>query len=166
MRALFFALAALSLFAVMTAYTEDMSNSMEDLSWGYGLENATEAVYKDCMGMCTDIKLSASTCDCVCKKYKGKINIKSICKRGCSCVGLFEGLCDDACNHLWRVMIRSLGMDLGGDPVKINWFLFFYSWNRVGFVVGNKTNGGKENRNERGKMECRAQSMHWGEDGA
>ena len=59
-------------------------------------------------------------------------------------------------------MIRSLGMDLGGDPVGINGFLFFYSWNRLVFVVGNKTNGGKENRNERGKMECRAQSMQGG----
>ena len=53
-------------------------------------------------------------------------------------------------------------MDLGGDPVGINGFLFFYSWSRVGFVVVNKTSGGKEIRNAGGKMECRAQSMQGG----
>ena len=59
-------------------------------------------------------------------------------------------------------MIRSLGMDLGGDPVGINGFFFFYSWSRVGFIVVNKTNGVEEIRNAGGKMECRTQSMQEG----
>ena len=95
MRALFFALAALSLFAVFSAYTEDVSDSIEDLSSGYyGLDDATVAIHADCLRLCSLQFSKKKICQCACKGLPRRFfNRQDMCLRGCGCKNLSNVKC-------------------------------------------------------------------------
>ena len=100
MRALFFALAALSLFAVFSAYYQEMSNSIEEFPFGYGLDNAIGVPYAFCMDQCPKRHFSSKQCLCACKAIKGWNVTMADCHRACHCVDMSKAKCAGVCKYV------------------------------------------------------------------
>ena len=98
MRALLLALAALSFFAVFSAFTEDMSDSIEDLSSGYyGLDDPTETTSNRCLSGCAGKHYTSKQCHCACKNLNGQKITWTDCKRACDCLHMSNRTCAASC---------------------------------------------------------------------
>ena len=101
MRALLFALAALSFFAVFSAYYEDVSDSMEDLSLGYsGLDDATKPTQKSCVPLCTKKHFSSKQCRCACNAFSPAHPTRDGCYRAGHCLHIPKKIVDHQCKQL------------------------------------------------------------------
>ena len=100
MRALFFALAALSFFAAFSAYAEDKNSSIEEFQRGYGLDDTFELGYGLCMSACLGKQFIVPQCRCGCKHINGKLTSDNLCTQSCKCSGMPLDLCFPKCKRL------------------------------------------------------------------
>ena len=97
MRALLFALAALSLFAVMNAYTNDMINFIEEFPSEFEINNATALPDVMCLADCKR-NWGPKPCHCACKSLKWPNSYKGLCRAICPCEGISNPTCIHYCS--------------------------------------------------------------------
>ena len=99
MRGLFFALAALSLFAAFSAYAEDTMYDGEGIQYTNGIFTPY-SFYQRCLIYCGHGNSNTSGCKCLCSGLTVHSSRFDACLRGCHCDGTAPSVCEVNCKSI------------------------------------------------------------------